>query len=289
MSDRTCSIEGCDRPLRGHGYCKPHYQRWYMTGDARPWEPIARRSPDKAPHRPRTAKYTLTESYFDEIATQEQAYWLGFIAADGSIVLSGTKSYSLRIELSERDAKHLEAMAASLGTDKPVRHSVRRNGGSLGGAGEFAYLAIDSWRITEALQRLGVTPRKSATAEPWDGPADLMPHYWRGLFDGDGSLGPIATRGHWNLQFCGSEACVRGFAHWARVVCGASAAPRLSTRSALCWYWGVSGSDKPQALAKALYGDACVALARKQALAMQLCSIDFAAIRSASYPRPRKR
>lgn len=30
---RTCSIEGCDRPHYGRGWCKGHYMRWYAKGD----------------------------------------------------------------------------------------------------------------------------------------------------------------------------------------------------------------------------------------------------------------
>jgi hypothetical protein len=29
----TCSIEGCDRPVRARGWCSPHLQRWYVHGD----------------------------------------------------------------------------------------------------------------------------------------------------------------------------------------------------------------------------------------------------------------
>lgn len=34
MSEKTtCSIEGCDRPARGRGWCDPHYKRWLRHGD----------------------------------------------------------------------------------------------------------------------------------------------------------------------------------------------------------------------------------------------------------------
>jgi len=33
VDERTCSIEGCDRPQRGRGWCNVHYCRWYRNGD----------------------------------------------------------------------------------------------------------------------------------------------------------------------------------------------------------------------------------------------------------------
>lgn len=33
MADRTCSIDGCDRPVKGRGWCDPHYKRWWRNGD----------------------------------------------------------------------------------------------------------------------------------------------------------------------------------------------------------------------------------------------------------------
>ena len=33
MADATCSIEGCNGPHYGRGWCNKHYQRWYKHGD----------------------------------------------------------------------------------------------------------------------------------------------------------------------------------------------------------------------------------------------------------------
>lgn len=33
MSNRTCSVDGCERGHYGHGYCSMHYQRWQRHGD----------------------------------------------------------------------------------------------------------------------------------------------------------------------------------------------------------------------------------------------------------------
>jgi hypothetical protein len=33
MSDRTCSVEGCDRPYEARGFCRTHYNKFRRHGD----------------------------------------------------------------------------------------------------------------------------------------------------------------------------------------------------------------------------------------------------------------
>ena len=255
-----CTAEpDCHDPILAQGYCGKHYQAWRLHGD-----PLIKLPPGREGSR----KYTLNDSYFDEITTQEQAYWLGFIAADGGVVINA-KTYALRFELAECDAEQVQLFAQAMGSDKPLWH---RRG--------CAGISLDSWRLVESLGRIGITQRKSATVQPWDGPADLMPHYWRGLFDGDGSIYRVGSRTDWCLNICGSSACVEGFADWAKPIAGSRAKPRRVREGATCWAWAVTGGRKPQLLAEALYADATVALARKQELATQLRAVDYDARRT---------
>ena len=51
----------------------------------------------------------LDENFFEEINTEEKAYWLGFFYADGYLVYN--KQYGIHgigIELSSKDKNHLE-------------------------------------------------------------------------------------------------------------------------------------------------------------------------------------
>ena len=200
--------------------------------------------------------------FFDRITTPEQAYWLGFISADGCIVATARnpEGSHLAMQLALRDKGHLVKLKEALGANASVRTRVHQTFGKTLGS---ALLSVGSRRLTDALLALGVTPRKSATMEPWDGPAGLMRHYWRGMVDGDGSLARKGD-GLYTIFLCGSEACVRGFARWAAQVCGTTAKPY--TRSG-CWYVGVSGRHQVPKLVSALYEGAGVSLDRKQEIA----------------------
>src|SRR5689334_17185985 len=33
MQDRTCAVDGCERPVDSRGWCLMHYKRWWKHGD----------------------------------------------------------------------------------------------------------------------------------------------------------------------------------------------------------------------------------------------------------------
>jgi hypothetical protein len=243
-----CSIEGCPDPHQGLGYCNRHLLRVRNHDDAHHV-----RRPEDA-HR----KYELNRTFFDGITTEKQAYWLGFITADGGITQT-SRTNTLRVGLHPRDEDHLVKMNADLGSDRPLLHYPAK---------PSVTAAFDSLHLVDALGRLGVGPRKSVTVKPWGGPDHLMPHYWRGMFDGDGSIFPTSAGQGWCLFICGSEFCVKAFASWAAEICGSTATPRHLKGG--CWGWRVGGGPKPQLLARVLYGEAATSLARKQERANRL-------------------
>jgi DNA invertase Pin-like site-specific DNA recombinase len=208
--------------------------------------------------------------YFDQIDGPAKAYWLGFIAADGCV--TGSKYPRLQIKLARKDRDHLLLLHGALRANRPLWDSEQFSSGKLR---PYSTLAVYSPPLARALMQHGITPRKSATLQPWRGPAELMPHYWRGLFDGDGSI-TINRRGVY-LSFVGSEAVAKGFLGWAHEVCGTNSTARQGKPGSSYWVVQIGGSlaarrfpyatPTPLRLLAALYDDAPVALARKKALA----------------------
>jgi hypothetical protein len=211
----------------------------------------------------RKQKYSLDHTFFDGVDTEEKAYWLGFITADGCIPDNGKNT--LTVELKESDASHLQKLCASLKSDRPILLSSRG----------CVKVYFGSWQIVDSLKTLGLGYRKSGTVRPWSGPAHLMPHYWRGLVDGDGTIVPQRVRNKWTIGLCGSVHCVVEFCNWARGVTGSRALPRQSTHSPSCWYWQTGGTWAPQRLAEALYADATIYLDRKKDLADRLIATKY--------------
>lgn len=202
--------------------------------------------------------------YFDQIDTPDKAYWLGFIGADGCVTGFNSGNLRLQIKLARKDRDHLELLRSALQARRPVIDNEQFSAGEMR---PYSTLTVYSSHVANALVSHGITPKKSHTLQPWDGPEHLMPHYWRGLFDGDGHI-TINGNGVYT-GLVGSEAVVRGFRDWAHGVCGTNASARQQGPAGGKKYWTVQigGTRLVLCLLAALYDDAPTALARKKALA----------------------
>lgn len=152
-------------------------------------------------------QYELDQAVFDDIVTGEQAYWLGFLAADGCV---GSSRETVQVTLASRDKEHLEKLRAFLKTNKPLAHAERRSRyeSTKDKVFETASLSVSSSRLKSALIKYGIVPRKSLICKPWLGPMTLRSAYIRGIFDGDGSVTRYLSsrkRAVWSLDFLGTH------------------------------------------------------------------------------------
>jgi len=128
-------------------------------------------------------KYTLNEHYFDSIDTEDKAYFLGLLYADG---FNGEDSGEIEISLKDKDIKILEKMNNSIGSNKPIKYRSITNKNGL--TGRYARLWIHSKIMSKRLAELGCWQRKSLTLEfpkKETIPTKLIPHFVRGFFDGN--------------------------------------------------------------------------------------------------------
>lgn len=101
-------------------------------------------------------RFFVDETYFDEIDSEEKAYWLGFIYADGYI-RERKSGKSLEIKLAVKDKKHLELFREHLKSTHKITegvNEVRYKGGI--SKSEICAIAIYSSKIVESIKRQGV-------------------------------------------------------------------------------------------------------------------------------------
>lgn len=130
--------------------------------------------------------------FFSQIDTEEKAYWLGFIWADGCVSINDkTNSGDISIELQVSDKNHLKKFNKSLGGNLQVKTRIRTNcfdGKYADREYETAFIRLSSIDMANDLVKLGCVERKSHIAGIPELPDDLMWHFIRGFFDGDGCV-----------------------------------------------------------------------------------------------------
>lgn len=133
-----------------------------------------------------TRKYIPNEKFFEIIDTEEKAYVLGFLYADGNNYVKGTHSYEVSINLQEGDKIILEKMRDLLSPNSPVKYLVASNPNW---KNQYS-LKINSKIMTQQLTALGCVPAKSLILQfpNWLTDLKLQQHFIRGYFDGDGSV-----------------------------------------------------------------------------------------------------
>lgn len=130
----------------------------------------------------------FNENIFDCIDTEEKAYWLGFIFADGYI--SSTK-YTFEISLKGSDKEHLEKF--NIFMQHEDKNHVKMSNIKLNNkVFERCRWSVTNKHLWETLNTLGCTPRKSLTLQFPElhifQNINLISHFIRGYFDGDGSF-----------------------------------------------------------------------------------------------------
>lgn len=138
-------------------------------------------------------KYHYNRTRFGKIETEEDAYWLGFITADGCII----DGKWLQIQLAEKDKEHLIKFGKYMGLNKDEISEIIKDG--FGGAytrdNPVNNMKICSIEIIDNLKDKGITPRKSEKEKPYICQTkDLELAYIRGLIDGDGYIGSTQKR-----------------------------------------------------------------------------------------------
>ena len=134
--------------------------------------------------------YTCDYHYFDKIDTEEKAYWLGFLTADGWVNQSKkTNAGVTGIELQYGDIEHLKKFNKSICGNYKITDRWKSCGISNRDKEKKYHMCcirIFSSTMYNTLRNLGFSNDKSYDFHIPDLPINLIRHYIRGYFDGDG-------------------------------------------------------------------------------------------------------
>ena len=132
----------------------------------------------------RPSKYFLDDNFLDRIDTQEKAYILGLLYADGNVC---SVSPAATISLQDRDKDILFQISKLFKSTRPIFFTKKKKKQYK----DQYRLYLYSDNLVKSLKRLGCVPAKSLILKfptPRQVPNSLIRHFIRGYFDGDGCI-----------------------------------------------------------------------------------------------------
>jgi hypothetical protein len=209
---------------------------------------------------------------FDKIDTEEKAYWLGFLNADGCLQYDSKRNaWKLSLKLGDVDKYHVYDFAKFMELDDYENridceiHNKTHN--------KLWRVAFYGEHLANSLLSYGLKPNKSTKEVPYyDINPELKRHYMRGLVDGDGYIKGNLT----NVGLCGSlELCtwfqnelLKDLNLEKTTEVKLSDPKKHNNLYKICFY-----KDR-QAVLEYLYKDSTVYLKRKYELANKICNFD---------------
>ena len=207
--------------------------------------------------------YKVNEDFFKCINTEEKAYILGFICADGHI-----EKDRLNITVSIKDIDILEKIRYAMHSNHPIKEVQRTNPYKKTNRENLilSELMIGSVELVKPLFNMGLTTNKTYTL---NGdilkyiPKYLIRDFLRGYFDGDGNVffGRRYSSGYkYNVNICGNEDfLLKSF----QVYFPSNNKLYKDLYSRQCYVWKISQKDKVRDFMYYLYYNSSIFLQRK--------------------------
>ena len=192
---------------------------------------------------PRSAKRkpNLNEHFFDRIDTEEKAYILGFICADGYVC---SDKRNLCLNISKKDIDILYKIKKAMLCGNAITKSSTAN---------CVRLNMSSKYLVETISKYGVVPSKTRSLTFPDIDEEMYRHFFRGYCDGDGCV-------HVRQVYIviGSECFFYGFTHYLSNLFNKNISYSYNGS-----YYTVVFSRKDLDIVRWLYDDANIYLDRK--------------------------
>ena len=143
--------------------------------------------------------YPRDEFYFNKIDTEEKAYWLGFLYADGCV---HSNNYEISVNITDKE--HIEKFKTAI---KAFNHSITETQDKRFKNAKTLYqFSIKDKQLHQDLIKWGCIPQKSLLINKIPNiPRDYVSHFLRGYFDGDGSLHYLRGTNNYRISFVGTK------------------------------------------------------------------------------------
>lgn len=214
--------------------------------------------------REQALKYVCNEHYFDSIDTEEKAYWLGFMYADGFIQNKRKYgNYKVGLSLTESDREHLEKLKNCLESNVEIKTYIPKTKYN---SKPYCKLLVTSNILAEGLIKHGCVTNKTEllTFPDWLN-EDLKIHFIRGYIDGDGSVcywkSEKDNKIYYGIRIIGTNEMIEGIQKFLGL--NLKTAPRWKDRDINNTQLNIGGNRQVVKLLDLIYENANIYLDRK--------------------------
>lgn len=204
----------------------------------------------------RNKKFKVNDDYFEIIDTEEKAYWLGFLYADGCVARKGNY-YTIKIDQALYDYEHVLKFKEAINSTYPVKIYNDTESG-------HARIIVGSKKVYDDLIDKGCYPNKTKellfpTYEQV--PKGLMWSFIRGYFDGNGTINIMSQFNvpQARFQMLGTNAFLNGFCMFLEEYVG-----KINIHpSRGIFYVQIGGNRKTKIIFDLMYDKSTIYLQRK--------------------------
>lgn len=144
--------------------------------------------------------YSLNESFFETIDTEEKAYWLGFLYADGYV--SSARPWTVICHICDKE--HLYSFKNSINFTGPIK-TKKLSSYSRDNKESFR-LEICRKKMCLDLHKLGCQSKNKYIFN-----TKYESAYWRGIFDGDGCISVTSRYRYFNNKKYGPYTVAKSY------------------------------------------------------------------------------
>ena len=134
-------------------------------------------------------RFNVNHSYFNVIDSEDKAYWLGFLFADGCVRKTKTGAQVV-LKLSVKDENHLIKFKNDLNSEHKIFYNVSKTTSKKGtpSVSNNCVIRVNSGEMVEDLINQGCVPRKTFIIDYPNISEEFYKDFIRGYYDGDGNF-----------------------------------------------------------------------------------------------------